>query len=170
MGLRFTCVPAPDDGPSASSDPAERVLGHARYKAETVRRALPDAAWILAADTLVFQDGEFLTKPASQVEAERMLRRLSEREHAVWTGTVLLDPAGVRTERADEARVRFAAIPERELQDYLAGDEWRDKAGAYGLQGWAAQYACLAAGDPGTVIGLSEAAVALLLAQAGYRR
>lgn len=170
MGLRFTCVPAPDDGPSQAADPAERVLGHARHKAEVVRRALPDSAWILAADTLVCLDGQFLTKPADRAEAEAMLRSLSGREHSVWTGAVLIDPAGRRVERADESRVRFQVLPEAELQDYLAGEEWRDKAGAYGLQGWAGRHAQLTAGDPGTVIGLGEPAVAALLAQAGYRR
>ena len=170
MGLQFECVPAAGDGPALSADPAERVLGHARHKAEEVRRALPAPAFVLAADTLVWRDGAFLAKPADRAEAEIMLRGLSGREHSVWTGAVLLDPEGRRHERADEARVRFAAIPEPDLQEYLAGAEWRDKAGAYGLQGWAARHARLTAGEAGTVIGLAESAVADLLARAGFRR
>lgn len=170
LGLACECRPAPDDGPAISALPAGRVLGHARHKAATVRAGLAEPAWILAADTLVWQDARFLSKPADRAEAEGMLRALSGRVHEVWTGTVLLAPDGSSHERADAARVRFGELPEPDLADYLAGAEWRDKAGAYGIQGWAARHARLESGDLGTVIGLSAAAVEGLLAQAGYRR
>jgi septum formation protein len=170
MGLRFECRPAPDDGPALSAQPEARVLGHARHKAEAVRKALAEPAWILAADTLVCRDEEFLSKPADRADAARMLRSLSGREHAVWTGAVLLDPRGRRSERADCARVRFAELTEAEIEAYLDGKEWQDKAGAYGIQGWAAGRSRLVAGDLGTVVGLSEGAVRALLAQAGYGR
>ncbi len=170
LGVAFTVVPAPDDGPSAARDPGTRVLEHARHKARAVRAARAEPGWILAADTLVVVDGEFLPKPCDRRDAERMLRALSGRTHEVWTGVVLLDPRDREHARADAARVRFAALPEPALAVYLAGNEWCDKAGAYGLQGWAGTYATVEAGDPGTVIGLCEPAVAELLAVAGYRR
>lgn len=170
MGLFFTCQAAPDDGTPSSSQPAERVLGHARHKAEVVRQALTEPAWILAADTLVCRAGKFLAKPADRAEAESMLRDLSGKQHEVWTGTVLLKPDGTRHDRADRAVVQFEPLPEADLREYLAGAEWRDKAGAYGIQGWAGRHARLMEGDLGTVIGLSEEAVKALLAQAAGRR
>jgi septum formation protein len=170
LGVTFTVVPAPDDGPSAARDPGTRVLEHARHKARTVRATRAAPGWILAADTLVVVDGEFLTKPLDHHDAARMLRALSGRTHEVWTGVVLLDPADNEHARADAARVRFVAFPEPALAAYLAGNDWRAQAGASGLQGWAGTYATVEAGDRGTVIGLSEPAVAELLAVAGYRR
>ncbi len=170
--LQIPCrvVPVPDDGPATAAAPGERVLQHARHKAGTVAAQLQEPAFVLAADTLVFLDGAALTKPADRAAAERMLRALSGRIHEVWTGAVLLAPDGRRFERADCARVRFDAIPEFDLQVYLDGHEWRDKAGAYGLQGWAGRHARLESGDPGTVVGLAAAAVLDLLAQAGMPR
>jgi septum formation protein len=170
LGLEFEVRPAADDGPPQAGPPAEQVLGHARHKAAEVAAAAGADAWVLAADTLVFLGGRPLSKPADRTEAAAMLEALSGREHEVWTGAVLLAPDGRRHERADVARVRFAPLPAAELRAYLAGEEWRDKAGAYALQGWAGRHARVIAGDPETVVGLSGAAVLELLARAGALR
>ena len=95
-----------------------------------------------------------------------MLRRLSGRGHEVWTGIVLIGDDGGLLEAADRAEVRFRSIPEDQLQAYLAGEEWRDKAGAYAIQGVAGGWAELLSGELETVIGLSTRTVRQLLAQA----
>lgn len=166
--LRIACevVPPPGDGEPASDDPAARVLGHARHKARAVAAARP-GAFVLAGDTLVVLDGVFLPKPRDRAEAESMLRALADRAHEVWTATLVLAPGGAEFARADRARVRFAPIPEPELRDYLEGGEWRDKAGAYGIQGRAGAWARLEEGALGTVIGFEPEAVRALLARAG---
>jgi septum formation protein len=169
LGVACEIVAAPDDGPPCSRDPAERVVGHARHKARLAAAARPDA-WVLAGDTLVVLDGEFLAKPRDRGDAERMLRALGGRTHEVWTGTVLRAPDGREDVRADCARVRFARPPEPELRRYLDGEEWRDKAGAYGIQGWAGEWASLESGSLGTVIGFDAGTVGALLAEAGLRR
>ncbi len=164
-GIAFELAVPGDDGPSAAREPAARVLEHARYKARLGAAAQPGRR-VLAADTLVWVDGDALPKPRGRAEAEAMLRRLAGRDHEVWTGVVLMDPAGRLHEAADRARVRFRAIPEDELQAYLAGSEWRDKAGAYGIQGAAGAWAELLDGELETVIGLSTATVRRLILQA----
>jgi septum formation protein len=169
LGVACEVVPAPDDGPAVGADPAARVLGHARHKAHAVARLRPDAC-VLAGDTLVVRDGEFLPKPVDRADAERMLRALADRAHEVWTGTVLLTPDGAEHAQADCARVRFTAIPDDALQTYLAGDEWRDKAGAYGIQGWAGRWARLESGSLGTVVGFEPETVRRLLAAADAGR
>jgi septum formation protein len=169
MGLDFECLPAPDDGPGAAGGAAERVLAHARHKARWVAARRPEA-WVLAADTLVFLEDQALAKPRDWADALRMLRALSGRTHEVWTAAVLIDPQGSAWERADAAVVRFATLPEPDLQAYLATEEWRDKAGAYALQGWAGRHARLERGWPGTVIGLAREAVTALLAEARGQR
>lgn len=165
MGLEHEVLAAPDDGPEVAGDAAARVLGHARHKAEWVAQRRPEA-WVLAADTLVFLAGRGLAKPRNRAEAEEMLRALSGRCHEVWTGAVLRAPDGRAFERADFASVRFGLLPESELQAYLAGTEWQDKAGAYALQGWAGGHARLESGWTGTVVGLAREAVNALLAAA----
>ncbi len=165
-GIAFEVDSPGGDGPSEQSDPALRVLEHARYKAREVAARRP-GRFVLAADTLVWLAGEFLPKPADRAEAERMLRRLSGRCHQVWTGVALLTPQGELWEAADRAEVAFCELPEDQLQDYLGGREWADKAGAYGIQGAAGRWAELRSGELETVIGLSTATVRRLLGEAG---
>jgi len=167
LSLHFTVVPAVGDGPVISVNPGERVLGHACFKAHEVAKECP-AAWILAADTLVFGGDEFFPKPENCAHARIMLERLSAlRAHQVWTGTCLLSPQGREFRHLDHAKVAFAPIPSAALESYLKGVEWTDKAGAYAIQGWAGQYATLLEGKFGTVVGLAETAIFALFDQAG---
>ncbi len=167
LGLGFEVRSADGDGPIVSDEPGPRVLGHAQFKARQVADSLV-GDWVMAADTLVYGAGEFFPKPSDRHHAEMMLRRLgSLGRHQVWTGCCLISPAGEEVDRIDCASVAFTAIPQGELEEYLDGDEWADKAGAYAIQGWAGRYASLEDGEFGTVVGLSETAVLALFAQAG---
>jgi len=151
------------DGPELGTTPAERVLGHARHKADAGALRRPDCR-VLAADTLVWAGSLALPKPRDAAEAEAMLRELEDRSHQVWTGVVLREPDGSVRERADRAQVRVRRYEPGELAAYLDGGEWRDKAGAYGIQGAAGAWATLEEGDVETVIGLRIATVHELLA------
>jgi len=161
-GIPFEAFDPRDDGPTPAGGPRERVRTHARFKAQAGRRGHPDRL-VLAADTLVALDGRVLGKPVGRAEARAMLRRLAGRRHEVWTGVCLLAPGERVFEQADRAVVAFGPIPEAGLQAYLDGGEWRDKAGSYGIQGTAAAWARVKAGDPETVVGLSTATVRGLL-------
>lgn len=162
-GIAATVCDPGGDGPPVAGSPARQVLAHARYKAAAVAARFP-VATVLAADTLVALDGCAFGKPADRAAAAATLAQLAGREHEVWTGVVLRRPSGLLLARADRALVRFRAPAAADLAAYLDGDEWRDKAGAYALQGWAGRYATVAAGDPETVVGLSTATVAQFLA------
>ncbi len=164
-GIPFEAFDPRDDGPIPPGGPRERSLAHARFKAEIGGRNHPDRL-VLAADTVVWLDGRGLGKPAGRAEAQAMLRSLAGRRHEVWTGICLLVPRGRIFQRADRAVVAFDSLGEGTLQDYLDLGEWTDKAGAYGIQGAAAAWARVVAGDPETVVGLSTAAVGELLGQA----
>lgn len=165
-GYSFEVLDPGPDGPSEAHDPAARVLDHARHKVHAGARARPDAV-VLASDTLVWCAGHFLAKPSDRAAARAMLEALSGGEHEVWTGVAVAEPGGGRHEAAVQARVAFETIPEAELEAYLAGDEWRDKAGAYGIQGTAGRWARLVAGTFDTVVGLPIETVQRLLAAAG---
>jgi len=167
LQLDFEIQTADGDGPVVSDSPAARVEGHAIFKAKQVASRNPQR-WILAADTLVYGDGRFLPKPKDAADAGEMLEFLqSIGQHQVWTGACLIAPDGSQWARADCAEVRFASIPDGELDKYLATAEWKDKAGAYAIQGWAGNYATLEQGDLDTVVGLAEITVLGLFHAAG---
>jgi septum formation protein len=59
-------------------------------------------------------------------------------------------------------------LSEVELAAYLAGGDWRGKAGAYAIQGPAAAFIPWIEGSFSAIVGLPLAETATLLAAAGY--
>lgn len=107
---------------------------------------------IISADTLVWLDGP-LGKPRDDEEARRMLRRLSGRWHTVYTG-VCVRTVGWEEVFCEATRVKFREISDLEIECYLATGEHRDKAGAYGIQGFASTFVERIEGDYTNVVGL----------------
>ena len=69
--------------------PLELCQLNAHHKARAVAKKIPDAL-VLGADTLVFLDGEILSKPRDLADARRMLKKLQGRTHQVVTGVSLM--------------------------------------------------------------------------------
>ena len=63
-----------------------------------------------------------------------MLRALSGRVHSVQSAVCIRTATATR-EVLDETRVTFRPLPEGLLAWYLDGGEWRERAGAYAIQG-----------------------------------
>ena len=82
-----------------------------------------------------------------------MLRRLSGREHRVHTAVQILSPTDSRL-LVSTAEVHFAPMTDREIEWYVSTGEPMDKAGAYGIQGYACRYITGIRGDYYTVMGL----------------
>ncbi|MBW7908889.1 MAG: septum formation inhibitor Maf [Kiritimatiellae bacterium] len=146
--------------------PASYVLRNASGKARAVA-AMHPAATILAADTIVVLEDEILEKPSDAADAAAMLRRLSGREHEVTTGVCARCPVdGGFREAADatRTRVRFRALSDHEIADYVATGEPMDKAGAYAIQGGASKFVVDVDGPFDNVVGLPLATVKRLLA------
>lgn len=109
---------------------------------------------VLGADTMVVLDACILGKPATAGEAEEMLRRLSGRTHQVLTGVALISGSGQRLAQVVKTIVHFRQLETSEIEDYVAGGEPMDKAGAYGIQGEAQRFVTSIEGSLTNVIGL----------------
>jgi septum formation protein len=99
-----------------------------------------------------------------------MLRRLSGRVHQVMTAFVLLgDQAGREHVHAAVVTtdVVMSALDDATLADYLACNEWRDKAGAYAIQGIGAALVREVRGSVTNVIGLPLVEVLAALREVG---
>lgn len=132
--------------------PEELVARLAEKKAAEVAARFPEAV-VIGSDTVVELDGEILGKPHDLDEAVSMLRRLSGREHRVHTAVQILSPLGSRS-LVSTAEVSFAPMTDREIDWYVSTGEPMDKAGAYGIQGYACRYITGIRGDYYTVMGL----------------
>ena len=145
--------------------PVEYARRLSRDKCEAVARATRergDERPVLAADTIVVFDGTVLEKPRHRDEAREMILSLAGQEHEVITA-FCLDGAGSRTVQAVTTRVIFRPLSGEEVEAYLEGGEWRDKAGAYGIQGMAAHMALEVHGSYTNVVGLPLAQVMVAL-------
>jgi septum formation protein len=114
--------------------PLEVCQLNAHRKARAVAKRIPDAL-VLAADTLVFLDGEIFGKPRNLTDARRMLARLQGRTHQVVTGVCLMHLRAHR-ERifAVSTDVWFHPLDDGQIRNYLAKINPLDKAGAYAIQ------------------------------------
>ncbi|WP_454724056.1 MULTISPECIES: Maf family protein [Cupriavidus] len=131
------------------------------------QRALPDAP-ILTSDTTVCLDGEILGKPAGDADAARMLAALSGRTHRVLTAVTVASTLGLR-HALSVSDVTFRAMSEAEIAAYVASGEPAGKAGAYGIQGRAAEFVARIAGSYSGIMGLPLFETAALLRQARLR-
>ncbi len=87
-------------------------------------------------DTIVYNDGSILGKPANREDAQRTLKLLSGKEHKVFTGYTLMDKSRNFTlQRAVETSVQFKELKDYEIEWYTNTEEPFDKAGSYAVQG-----------------------------------
>ncbi|MCL2432945.1 MAG: Maf family protein [Clostridia bacterium] len=162
LGFPFEIVaPECDESLPPGIAPAPAVKLLARRKAETVAARMQGEALVIAADTLVYCDGEFLGKPTDVDHSGSMLLKLSGKKHEVYTGVCMLNH-GKNDLFAEKTTVWFEEIPQADL-DKLARDGL-DKAGAYGIQGLAGAYISRINGSYDNVVGLPLAAIRRKLA------
>jgi septum formation protein len=152
-----------DESVRIGEEAGDYVKRLAEEKAQAVlARHADQNVIVLGADTTVVCDDEILAKPADAEDAKRMLRRLSGRVHEVLTGVAVATHAGV-VSGVETTEVTFAEIPEAELDLYCATAEPMDKAGAYGIQGYAARWIPRIDGDYFNVMGLPIARVVRMI-------
>lgn len=167
-------VDAADIDEDALTEPEPWITAQrlAREKVLAVAERHPDSL-VIGGDTVVgleVRPGEWelLGKPVDAEDAERILGRLSGREHVVVTGVCLRYPGGFEA-FTEAARVTFRRLSAEEIRAYIAGGEPMDKAGAYGYQGGAKAFIDRIAGDVETVIGLPVERLRESLRGLGYR-
>jgi septum formation protein len=182
IGVRFHLLlfrdkpetdPELDEAPLAGEAPAAYVERVARAKAQAgwkrlEQRNLPRAA-VLAADTTVALGDRILGKPADRRESAEMLAALSGTRHQVLTAVA------VRHETQFEcvlqtSEVEFKPLSADEIRLYVATGECDDKAGAYAIQGRAAQFVAELRGSFSGVMGLPLYETAQLLERMGAQQ
>ena len=145
--------------------PKEGVKILAVRKGAAVADELGEEALIISSDTLVELDGIALGKPTDKDDARRILIMLSEKEHNVHTGIAVHYKGRVYSGVASTA-VSFRRIGSEEMTEYIESGEPMDKAGAYGIQGYAGRFVSSVSGDIDTVIGMSLVLTEKLMCEA----
>lgn len=159
LGVDFTIIESDADESSVSSDGISTELyvqELALIKAAAcAKKANADNALIISADTIVSLDDKILGKPKSEEDAFSMLKSLSGRTHAVYTGICVMKSENCDSVcRAVKTEVTFKELTDLEIKAYIKTGEPMDKAGAYGIQGLGSLLVSGIAGDYLNVVGL----------------
>jgi septum formation protein len=155
-----------DETPHKGELPRPYCIRMARTKVLAV--SAEDSDIVLAADTTVALGRRILGKPENTTEAEAFLRALSGRRHSVITAVAVRRGAAL-WQRDVLTKVKVKRLSESEIAAYLATDDWRGKAGGYGIQGPAGALIPWISGSFTAVVGLPLAETAALLNAAGWR-
>lgn len=139
MGIKPLVIPSSYAETPNGLPPAKQVVAHASAKAQAVRQNLAPDCLIIGADTIVVVDQRILGKPHSHAEARDFLRLLSGRSHWVYTGICLLYKGQTAT-GYKRTKVTFDNLTDADIEAYITTEEPMDKAGAYGIQGFGAQF------------------------------
>lgn len=172
LGFQFEISAADiDEGALCGEDPVCYAKRVARLKADFIFHKYKKkigGSFILAADTVVDKKGAILCKPNTCDEAKLMISQLQGTSHFVHTAVVLITPTGDCLSGVETTRVFFESLREAEVDAYLRSDEWRDKAGGYGIQGLAKLFVKKIEGCFYNVVGLPAHLCSVLLTQGGY--
>ena len=160
-----------DETPKKGELPRPHAARLAAAKAEAVAAKLGRATgFVLAADTVVACGRRILPKTETEADARRCLGLLSGRRHRVHGAVCALAPDGRRAQRVVTTMVAFKRLTEAEIAWYLAGGEWRGKAGGYAIQGMAAAFVPAINGSYANVVGLPLVETLAMLTGLGWRR
>lgn len=129
------------------------------------RRGLPPAP-VLCADTTVALGGRIFGKPSDAEDAARMLAELAGATHRVLTA-VAVAAGTARWQALSDSRVSFERMTPAQIERYVASGEPMGKAGAYAIQGRAAQHVTRISGSYSGIMGLPMHETAHLLRAAG---
>ena len=154
-----------DETPFGSELPRTYCIRMAREKARAVQADATDI--VLSADTTVALGRRILGKPANATEAAKFLMAMSGRRHKVITA-VAVRRGDIIWEKDVVTDVKMKRLSDEELTAYLATDDWRGKAGGYGIQGPAGSLIPWIQGSFTAVVGLPLSETAGLLQAAGY--
>ena len=124
LGVEFDVVKT--DAPEASypHDPERTVRENALAKGA----AAAPRTRVLSADTIVWFGGRIYGKPRDLEEAKEFLRELSGKVHTVFTGVAF--DGDVKVARSD---VKFRALTDAAIDEYVARVRPTDRAGAYDI-------------------------------------
>ncbi len=108
-----------------------------RKASEVARRPEHEGKYVVGSDTIVAYGGKVLGKPKDEADAFRMLKMLSGKKHAVYTGVCICVCKGgeaVYKTKAAKTDVCFNELSDEWITEYIRSGSPMDKAGAYGIQ------------------------------------
>ncbi len=154
IGIEPLCQPVDiDESLNKGEHPLEYCQRLADEKANAAWKKTNKNIAVLGSDTIVVLNNETLGKPKDRNDAISMLIKLSGTTHQVITAVTVLSPKGKKSNHSI-SHVSFANLTESEIMTYVDSQEPMDKAGSYGIQGYAARWIKSISGSYSGIMGL----------------
>jgi septum formation protein len=168
LGIPFRVQPSEHQEETVPGDPVATVEENARGKALHVAARVPPEPGevVLGVDTIVVLGDDILGKATDEAQAREYLLRLAGNTHEVVSGLCLIAGEQVACGHAVTC-VTLRPLTDEALDRYLASGEWRERAGAYAIQGIGSSLIQGVRGDYFNVVGLPVALLADMFEQLG---
>ncbi len=166
VGLDFVVMPSDVKEIITKTLPEDIVMELSSQKARDIMaKIVSDTKYaeaegdilIIGADTIVVNDNQVMGKPKDEADAIRMISELQGHAHSVYTGVTLVylkDGIAQTRSFAEETKVNVVPMTSEHIERYVTTKESLDKAGAYGIQGYFAEFISGIEGDYNNVVGL----------------
>lgn len=164
MGIPHVVVPSETDEYNTEIVPDKMVEELSRRKCSVVyQRIVKENTYgdtpylVIGADTVVAKDGVIFGKPANKENAYRMLSKLANGVHQVYTGVTImgnLGPTPISKTCSEKSEVHVSPMDYSEIREYIETGDPMDKAGSYGIQGFFSRYIDHIDGDYFNIVGL----------------
>ncbi|MDD3006606.1 MAG: Maf family protein [Candidatus Pacebacteria bacterium] len=149
--------------------PEELAVELALGKAHNVAAKNTNAV-IIAADSFVILDGEYLSKPHSAEEARAMLRKISGKKQSFVTGMAIIDTDSDKTFTDFEiSEIWIKEISDNEIENYIKTGEPFSKAGGYAIQEIGSVFIEKVHGSYTSIVGLPIDKVYKILTELGVK-
>jgi len=123
---------------------------------------------IIGCDTIVSINNKILGKPKNKRDAFLMLKNLSGQQHQVYSGITLLNTENNKLISDFQCtRVLFSELKDEIINWYIETGDPMDKAGAYGIQGFAGVFVKEIHGCYYNVVGLPLNKLSVMLREMG---
>ena len=145
--------PEINEDPQKKELPILYVKRMAKEKMDVVKKKFPNDL-ILTADTIVYVGRRIIDKTDEKSKAIKFLELLSGRRHRVSTAFNLYCKDKIDSLRVVTSVVKMKRLTDNEIKSYIESNEWKGKAGAYGIQGSAEKFIQFISGSYTNIVGL----------------
>ena len=145
--------PEINEEPKKNELPIFYVKRMAKDKMLVVQKKFPNDL-ILTADTIVYIGRRIIDKTDEKSKAIKFLELLSGRRHRVSTAFNLYCKDKIDSLRVVTSVVKMKRLTDNEIKSYIESNEWKGKAGAYGIQGSAEKFIQFISGSYTNIVGL----------------
>ena len=168
LDIEFTVVPSTiAEAECTEREPRKRAQILARLKAEDVAKHHSDSV-VIGCDTLVVSHrGTLLEKPKDEKEARMMLEEQKGSTSTVHSALCLIEPKTGIHEALSSSSVFFKTLTEQEIDWWVSTNLWKDRSGAFQIDGPGQLMIKRIDGDWTGIVGLPVFLLGQLLRDAG---